>query len=30
VQELQRAGRRPISARDFVNAVRIDGQRFGT
>jgi methionyl-tRNA formyltransferase len=30
VRELQRAGRRPVSARDFANAVRIDGLRFGT
>jgi methionyl-tRNA formyltransferase len=28
VQELQRAGKRPVSARDFANAVRIGGQRF--
>jgi methionyl-tRNA formyltransferase len=30
VQELQRAGRRPVAARDFANAVRLDGLRFGT
>jgi methionyl-tRNA formyltransferase len=30
VRELQRAGKRPISARDFSNAVRLDGLRFGT
>ena len=30
VRELQRAGKRPISARDFANAVRLDGLRFGT
>ena len=29
VRELQRAGKRPISARDFANAVRLDGLRFG-
>ena len=29
VSELQRAGRRPVSARDFANAVRLDGARFG-
>jgi methionyl-tRNA formyltransferase len=29
VSELQRAGRRPVSARDFANAVRLDGTRFG-
>ena len=28
--ELQRAGKRPISARDFANAVRVAGLRFGT
>ena len=28
--ELQRAGKRPVSARDFANAVRLDGLRFGT
>jgi len=28
VQELQRAGKRPVSARDFANAVRISGLRF--
>ena len=30
VRELQRAGKRPISARDFANAVRLDGLRFGS
>jgi methionyl-tRNA formyltransferase len=30
VRELQRAGKRPVSARDFANAVRLDGVRFGT
>src|ERR1043165_7933783 len=30
VRELQRAGKRPVSARDFANAVRLDGLRFGT
>ena len=30
VQELQRAGKRPVSARDFANAVRLAGLRFGT
>ena len=29
VGELQRAGKRPVSARDFANAVRLDGIRFG-
>jgi methionyl-tRNA formyltransferase len=29
VGELQRAGKRPVSARDFANAVRLDGTRFG-
>jgi len=29
VRELQRAGKRPISARDFANAVRLAGLRFG-
>jgi methionyl-tRNA formyltransferase len=29
VRELQRAGKRPVSARDFANAVRLDGMRFG-
>jgi methionyl-tRNA formyltransferase len=29
VSELQRAGKRPVSARDFANAVRLDGTRFG-
>ena len=29
VGELQRAGKRPISARDFANAVRVAGLRFG-
>jgi methionyl-tRNA formyltransferase len=30
VGELQRAGKRPVSARDFANAARLDGLRFGT
>jgi methionyl-tRNA formyltransferase len=30
VRELQRSGKRPVSARDFANAVRLDGMRFGT
>jgi methionyl-tRNA formyltransferase len=30
VRELQRAGKRPVSARDFANAVRLDGIRFGS
>ncbi|HEV7609174.1 MAG TPA: methionyl-tRNA formyltransferase [Steroidobacteraceae bacterium] len=30
VRELQRAGKRPVSARDFANAVRLAGMRFGT
>ncbi|HTU64641.1 MAG TPA: methionyl-tRNA formyltransferase [Steroidobacteraceae bacterium] len=30
VRELQRAGKRPVTARDFANAVRLDGLRFGT
>jgi len=30
ISELQRAGKRPVSARDFANAVRLDGQRMGT
>jgi methionyl-tRNA formyltransferase len=30
VRELQRAGKRPISARDFANAVRLAGMRFGS
>jgi methionyl-tRNA formyltransferase len=30
VSELQRAGKRPVAARDFANAVRLDGLRFGT
>jgi len=30
VRELQRAGKRPVSARDFANAVRLDGIRLGT
>jgi len=30
LRELQRAGKRPVAARDFANAVRIDGLRFGT
>jgi methionyl-tRNA formyltransferase len=29
IRELQRAGKRPVSARDFANAVRLDGLRFG-
>jgi methionyl-tRNA formyltransferase len=29
VRELQRAGKRPVSARDFANAVRLAGMRFG-
>ena len=29
ISELQRAGRKPVPARDFANAVRLDGQRFG-
>jgi len=29
IGELQRAGKRPISARDFANAVRVAGLRFG-
>ena len=29
IGELQRAGKRPITARDFANAVRIAGLRFG-
>jgi methionyl-tRNA formyltransferase len=29
VTELQRAGKRPVAARDFANAVRLDGTRFG-
>ncbi len=29
VSELQRAGKRPVSARDFANAVRVTGLRFG-
>ena len=29
IRELQRAGKRPISARDFANAVRVAGLRFG-
>jgi methionyl-tRNA formyltransferase len=29
LRELQRPGKRPISARDFANAVRLDGLRFG-
>jgi methionyl-tRNA formyltransferase len=28
LRELQRAGKRPVSARDFANAVRIDGLRL--
>jgi methionyl-tRNA formyltransferase len=30
VRELQRAGKRPVSARDFANAVRLAGLRFGS
>jgi methionyl-tRNA formyltransferase len=30
IRELQRAGKRPVSARDFANAIRLDGIRFGT
>ena len=30
IRELQRAGKRPVSARDFANAVRLAGLRFGT
>jgi len=30
VRELQRPGKRPTSARDFANAVRLTGLRFGT
>jgi methionyl-tRNA formyltransferase len=30
VSELQRAGKRPVSARDFANAVRLAGLRFET
>jgi methionyl-tRNA formyltransferase len=29
VAELQRAGKRPVSARDFANAVRVAGLKFG-
>jgi len=29
VGELQRAGKRPVSARDFANAVRVAGLKFG-
>jgi methionyl-tRNA formyltransferase len=29
IGELQRAGKRPITARDFANAVRVAGLRFG-
>jgi methionyl-tRNA formyltransferase len=29
VREVQRAGKRPVSARDFANAVRLAGMRFG-
>jgi len=28
VQELQRAGKRPVAARDFANAMRLSGSRF--
>jgi hypothetical protein len=30
VSELQRAGKRPVTARDFANAIRLDGTRFGS
>jgi methionyl-tRNA formyltransferase len=30
LHEVQRAGKRPVSARDFANAVKLDGSRFGT
>jgi methionyl-tRNA formyltransferase len=30
IRELQRAGKRPVSARDFANAMRLDGLRFDT
>jgi methionyl-tRNA formyltransferase len=30
VREVQRAGKRPVSARDFANAVQLAGMRFGT
>ena len=30
VREVQRAGKRPVSARDFANAVRLQGLRFAT
>lgn len=30
VREVQRAGKRPISARDFANAVQLAGMSFGT
>ncbi len=30
IRELQRAGRRPVSAREFANAVPLDGLRFGS
>jgi methionyl-tRNA formyltransferase len=30
VRELQRAGKRPVSARDFANAMRLAGLRFGS
>jgi len=29
VRELQRAGKRPVSAHDFANTVRLTGLRFG-
>jgi len=29
IHELQRAGKRPVTARDFANAVRVAGLRFG-
>jgi methionyl-tRNA formyltransferase len=30
ITELQRAGKRPVSARDFANAVRVAGLRFNS
>jgi methionyl-tRNA formyltransferase len=30
LREVQRAGKRPMSAQDFVNGVRISGMRFGS
>jgi methionyl-tRNA formyltransferase len=29
ISELQRAGKRPVSARDFANSARLDVQRLG-